>query len=389
MAQPELHDSAKKDDRVIIHRILIVDDETENLDLLAAALRRGNKIFKATSAEDALKIMEVEEVHLVITDQRMPGMNGTELLAVLQEKYPQVGRVLLTGFGDMDVAVAAINKGKVHRFAGKPWDPGDVRHMVNEELERYDLVIGNESLTRDLLVKNAELQAMNERLEAQKAATEKLADEYRQQRKLAVDMSEKFAHANLDLIKAQEEIKLKNQKLESINRQLEQLSVTDGLTNFYNHRHMLRILDNEIGRARRYSLYLSVMMIDLDHFKEVNDAYGHLFGDAVLRMAADIIRRSIRETDSPTRYGGDEFLVILPHTGIDRATFLAKRIHADLKGHVFHAPNGEIVRQTASVGIAYFPHPKADSRDALINLVDAAMYEAKQHGRDRIIVVPA
>ncbi len=379
----------RKDDRPGAHRILIVDDEVENLDLLGAALRRGNKVFKASSAEVALKIMAVEEVHLVITDQRMPGMSGTELLAVLQEKYPQVGRVLLTGFGDMDVAVDAINKGKVHRFASKPWDPTDIRHMVDEELERYDLVVGNERLTKDLLVKNAELLAMNERLEEQKTAIEKLAEEYRQQRKLAVEMSEKFARANLDLIKAQEEIKLKNQKLESINRQLEQLSVTDGLTNFYNHRHMLRILDNEIGRARRYNLYLSLMMIDLDRFKEVNDTYGHLFGDAVLRIAADIIRRSIRETDSPTRYGGDEFLVILPHTGIDRATFLAKRIHADLKGHVFHAPGGEVVRQTASIGIAYFPHPKADNRDALINLVDGAMYEAKQHGRDRIIVVPA
>jgi diguanylate cyclase (GGDEF)-like protein len=149
---------------------------------------------------------------------------------------------------------------------------------------------------------------------------------------------------------------------------------------------MFRLLDGEIGRARRYSLFLSVMMIDLDRFKEINDTHGHLFGDTVLRTAADLIRRNIRETDYPTRYGGDEFLVILPHTGIDRASFLARRIHADLRDHIFQAPNGEQVRQTASIGIAYFPHPQVESREALINLVDGAMYQAKEQGRDRIVV---
>ncbi|NLH51107.1 MAG: diguanylate cyclase [Myxococcales bacterium] len=388
MEQPVVDKKNADDPSPTIHHILIVDDEEENLDLLASTLRRGNRIFKARSAEQALEIMAQEEIHLVITDQRMPGMTGTELLIRLQEKYPAVVRMLVTGYGDMDVAVQAINQGRVHRFAAKPWDPGDIKQIVAEELERYDLLTGNERLTRDLIAKNQELLAMNAELERQKAAFEKLANEYRQQRELAIEMSEKFARANLDLIKAQEENKQKNIKLETINRQLEQLSITDGLTGFFNYRQMLVLMDGEIGRARRYNLFLTVMMIDLDRFKIVNDTHGHLFGDTVLRTATRIIRHNIRETDYPTRYGGDEFLIILPHTGTDRAMFLAKRIQADLKGHVFVAPNNDKIHLSASIGIAFFPHPRASNRESLISLVDEALYQAKEQGRDRIVVIP-
>lgn len=368
------------------HRLLIVDDEEGNLDLLASALRRGNIIFKAQSGEEALRILEKDEIHLVITDQRMPGISGTDLLAMMQAKNPNIGRILVTGFTDLDVVIEAINKGKVHRFISKPWDPKDVKQLVSEELERYDLVTGNERLTRDLIAKNTELEVVNQELAQQKEEFKKLAQQYRQQRELAIEMSEKFARANLDLIKAQEENRQNYLKLERANKQLGQLSVTDGLTSFFNHRHMNELLEGEIGRARRYNLFLSVMMIDLDRFKTINDTHGHLFGDTVLRMAAELIRHNIRETDYPTRYGGDEFLIILPHTGIDRATFLAKRIQADLRNHLFHAPNGDKIRQTVSIGIAYFPHQKAKGREDLISLVDEALYEAKESGRDRIVI---
>ncbi|HPM76641.1 MAG TPA: diguanylate cyclase [bacterium] len=379
---------AKENARLDKHHILIVDDEEENLDLLVSTLRRGNKIFKARSGEEALEILKTEQVHLVITDQRMPGISGIELLSILQERHPETGRMLITGYGDMQTAVDAINKGQVQRFVSKPWDPAAIKEMVAQELERYDLVDEKKRLTNDVIDKNRELEEVNEILVEQKSEMEKLADEYRRQRELAIEMSEKFAKANLELIKAQEEIKLKNTKLESANKKLEQLSVTDGLTGFFNYRQMLNILDNEIGRAKRYNLYLSVMMIDLDKFKNINDTFGHLFGDAVLRRTTEIIRRNIRETDFPTRYGGDEFLIILPHTGIDRAKFLAKRIHADLKSHPFLPPEGQRFYLTVSIGIAYYPHSKVEDREGLVKLVDEALYEAKEGGRDRIVVTP-
>lgn len=380
-----MEDVGIKDERSR-HRILIVDDEEENLDLLSSALRRGNLILKAHTGEEALEIVKRDEVGLVITDQKMPGMTGIELLVVLQREYPDVGRILITGYGDLTTAVDAINRGQVHRFATKPWDATTIRNMVAQELTRYDLVIGNKRLTQDLIVKNEELHRLNEEIAQQKAETEKVAEEYRRQRELAIEMSEKFAKANLELIKAQEEIKLKNTKLEAVNKKLEQLSITDGLTGFFNHRHMKQIVENEIGRARRYNLSLSVLMVDLDRFKEINDTHGHLFGDAVLRRSAEIIRRNIRETDFATRYGGDEFLIILPHTGLDRAKFLAKRIHADLKSHPFLPPNGEKFHQSASIGIGYYPHPQVEDSESLIKLVDEALYQAKEQGRDRIVV---
>lgn len=370
------------------HRILIVDDEEENLDLLASTLRRGNTIHKARSGEEALEILQKEEIHLVITDQKMPGISGIDLLSILQKDYQDIGRILITGYGDMTVAVQAINLGQVHRFATKPWDPKAIKEMVAQELVRHDLIVGHKKLTQDLIVKNEELSVANEKLAAQKKEIEELAEEYRQQRELAVEMSEKFAKANLELIKAQEEIKLKNVKLEAANKKLEQLSVTDGLTGFFNHRYLQQILENEIGRAKRYNLQLSVMMIDLDRFKIINDTHGHLFGDTVLRRSAEIIRRNIRETDFPTRYGGDEFLIILPHTGTKRAKFLAKRIHSDLKSHPFLPPEGEKLYQTASIGIATYPYSEIDDRESLIKLVDECMYKAKEQGRDRIVANP-
>ena len=382
-----MEDATLKDER-LRHRILIVDDEEENLDLLSSALRRGNIILKARSGEEALEIVRQDEVNLVITDHKMPGITGTELLSVLQRDFPDIGRVLITGYGDINVAMDAINKGQVHRFATKPWDAATVKNMVAQELARYDLIIYNKRLTQDLIVKNEELRKLNEDLATQKAETEKVAEEHRRQRELAIEMSEKFAKANLELIKAQEEIKLKNTKLEAVNKKLEQLSITDGLTGFFNHRHMKQILENEIGRARRYNLSLSVLMVDLDHFKNINDTYGHLFGDAVLRRSAEIIRRNIRETDFATRYGGDEFLIILPHTGLDRAKFLAKRIHADLKAHPFLPPSGEKIHQSASIGIGYYPHAQVEDCESLIKLVDEALYMAKEQGRDRIVVTP-
>ena len=388
MTVPEL-ELAKSKKYLTKHNILIADDEEENLDLLASTLRRGNQIFKALSGEEALKIMEREPIHLVITDQRMPGMQGTDLLGILSEKYPNVGRILITGYGDISVAVDAINKGQVHHYFSKPWDPASVKQIVNRELDRFDLVYGNKLLTEDLIAKNEELRRANELLIQQKAEIEKLAEGYRRQHELALELSDKYSKANLELLRAQEEIKLKNVKLESANKKLEQLSITDGMTGFFNYRHMHKILDNEIGRAKRYNLQLSVVMIDLDHFKQVNDNFGHLFGDSVLRRSTEIIRRNIRETDFPTRYGGDEFLIILPHTGIDRAKFLAKRIHADMRSHPFMPPDGNRFFQTVSLGIAYFPNPRVEDRDSLIKLADEALYMAKQQGRDRIVIVPS
>ncbi|MBZ0273231.1 diguanylate cyclase [bacterium] len=368
------------------HRILLVDDETENLDLLASTLRRGNVLFKAGSGEEALRIVERERVHMVITDQRMPGITGTELLEILRRRDEHVIRVLITGYADMKVAVDAINRGGVHRYVSKPWDPAELRSIVASELARYDLEERAKRLTDELIDKNSELEELNRRLKEQKAEVERLALEYKEQKEIAINMGERLANTNAELLGAQEEIKQKNVKLEAANKKLERLSITDGLTGFYNKRHMHQLLESEMGRAKRYELNLSILMVDLDTFKQVNDTHGHLFGDAVLRRVTESIRRNIRETDWPTRYGGDEFVIILPHTGIDRALYLARRIHADIRSLQLATPTEEIVTPTVSIGIAHFTHETALDRDGLISLADKALYQAKQEGRNRIVV---
>ncbi|MDP8257777.1 MAG: diguanylate cyclase [Candidatus Alcyoniella australis] len=365
------------------HTILIVDDEQENLDLLEATLRRDNKILKARNAEEALLHLDSDEIHMIITDQRMPGMQGTELLARTTEAYPDMIRMLITGYDDARTAIDAINQGRVHRYASKPWDPREIKKVVELELERYDLKMRNIMLTDDLLRINKELVEKNDEIEAQRAKLEKMAEEFRRQKDIAVEMSEKFAQANLELLRAQEEIRQKNLKLEAANKKLQHLSITDGLTGFYNHRHMQTLLEAEIGRAKRYDLKMSLLMLDLDKFKDINDNYGHLFGDAVLKRVADIIRSNIRETDLPSRYGGDEFLMILPHTGLKRAQQMAQRIHADIRGYSFVSSKGS-ANVTVSVGISGYPNPEVWTKDDLIRMADSAMYEAKNSGRDRI-----
>lgn len=365
--------------------ILVVDDEVENLDLLTSTLRKGNKILRASSGEEALEYINKQELHMLITDQRMPGISGVELLSHIKNIQPEVIRILITGYTDSKVAVDAINEGEVHRYVHKPWNPKELQTIVRMELERHSLREKAKRLTQDLMVKNEELRQVNQEVLSQKKNLEELAEEYRRQKEIALEMSKKLALANRELIQAQEEIKLKNNKMKSVNKKLERLSVTDGLTGFYNHRQMKFLLSSEIGRARRYSLRLSVMMIDLDHFKDINDTYGHLAGDQVIRKVTEIIRKNIRDTDMPTRYGGDEFLLILPHTGEDKAIYLAKRIHREVLACNFKSPQGNF-KQTVSVGIAFYPHPKAKTLDEFIHHVDQALYVAKEKGRNRVVI---
>jgi diguanylate cyclase (GGDEF)-like protein len=364
--------------------ILIVDDDEEGLDLLAYVLRRDYTIKKATSGEQALEVIADGDIQMVISDHWMTGMSGIDLLQILLEKQPEIVRILISGFKDVRLALEAINKVKVHRYITKPWDPSELRLVVAQEAERYRALHDRSRLMEDLVRKNAELTQANEEIMSQKRQLEELAKEYKEQKEIALGLSEKFAQANLDLLKAQEEVKLKNLKLEAANKKLELLSITDGLTGFYNHRHLHQLLESEVGRATRYHLDLTCLMIDLDKFKQINDTFGHPFGDVVLKTVAKIIREDVRDTDFPARYGGDEFLVILPHTDLEQAVALAERIKADIISHPFVAPGGQDVVQTVSIGVANFAETRAKSKDELIRFVDDSLYRAKQKGRNRI-----
>jgi two-component system, cell cycle response regulator len=160
------------------------------------------------------------------------------------------------------------------------------------------------------------------------------------------------------------------------------LSIRDGVTGVYNHRHIMEMVQTEFDRVGRYQDVFSVLMIDIDHFKKVNDQHGHPAGDAVLREVANVIRDCVRTVDSVGRYGGEEFVVLLPHTPHGEAMHTAERVRSQVGAHVFHA-QGKALQVTISVGVATAPSEAAETAAAVIREADKALYRAKSAGRDR------
>ncbi len=165
-------------------------------------------------------------------------------------------------------------------------------------------------------------------------------------------------------------------------KQIENMAIKDDCTELYNARHMITLLDAEINRAERTEESFCIVFLDLDHFKEVNDNYGHLVGSSLLRKIAKLIISNIRPTDWAARYGGDEFLYILPSINKKTAMKITERIRNKLKNSCFFSKKGYNIKVTGSFGIASFPSDGI-SRDELINRADKAMYISKETGRDK------
>ncbi len=173
------------------------------------------------------------------------------------------------------------------------------------------------------------------------------------------------------------------------NQRLTRLANTDDLTMLHNHRYFYQRLEEEFKRAERYGSDLALILLDLDHFKQVNDTLGHQRGDAVLRELATVLHRTIRETDLLARYGGEEFAVLLPETNLSGAFQQAERLRRQVKAHYFEALQGNPL--TVSCGAACLPFSQEGFRvprhrqDALIAWADQALYTAKRGGRDRSV----
>jgi diguanylate cyclase (GGDEF)-like protein len=164
--------------------------------------------------------------------------------------------------------------------------------------------------------------------------------------------------------------------------ELQRLSSTDGLTGVHNHRHFQERLRDEFRRAQRYDDALSLILLDLDHFKAVNDQYGHAAGDGVLREVAGALQRGVRETDLVARYGGEEFAVLLPRTHLTGALTVAERVRRELRALRLGVEG--TLRVTASLGVSSFPHRTVLTPEQLLLTADEALYRAKHEGRDRI-----
>ncbi|HSJ76757.1 MAG TPA: diguanylate cyclase, partial [Gemmatimonadales bacterium] len=164
--------------------------------------------------------------------------------------------------------------------------------------------------------------------------------------------------------------------------QMRHLAETDPLTNCFNRRALMDKLEQEMDRAARYATMLTGMMVDIDNFKQINDTYGHLVGDRVLKQLANLLKREQRSVDIVARYGGEEFVVLLPETTNTESRNFAERILRRVATHDFGEP-GRPVRVTISIGIASFPDERVSDGESLLRLADTHLYRAKSDGRNR------
>lgn len=169
-------------------------------------------------------------------------------------------------------------------------------------------------------------------------------------------------------------------------KRISELVITDELTGLYNDRHLHALLEEEIERVRRFGGRLSLIFIDLDYFKKVNDRHGHVVGSRTLNKVGQLIKSNMRKICKPARYGGDEFVIILPNTDKAGAMTAAKRLLAILRSHMFHDDDGKVFKLTASFGVATLPDD-AQTKDDLIHLADKAMYRVKETTRDGVCAI--
>jgi diguanylate cyclase (GGDEF)-like protein len=303
--------------------ILLVDDRPENLLALEALLAQPNvEIIKANSGNEALGLMLEYDFAVVLLDVQMPGMDGFEVADLMRtkEKTKLIPIIFVTAISKSDSYIFKAYETGAVDYLFKPLDPVILNGKVNIFLE----------LNR----KKREIEASRHRIEIQ-------------------------------------------------NKRLQELSAQDGLTGLYNHRHFHELMNREFLLARRNNYDIACFMIDLDYFKDVNDTYGHSFGDFVLRNFAKLIHGVIRQTDILARYGGEEFVLLLPHTDLEGACILAEKFRKVAEDFVYQDNNHQ-KRVTISIGISTFKAHNPTNPTDLLDFADKALYRAKAEGRNRV-----
>lgn len=321
--------------------LLVVDDEQEITTTLADQFRRDYRVVTAESAETALAILRRHDVSVIISDQRMPEKTGSELLAEACLINPDAVRILLTGYADLDAVVQAVNDGKIFFYLTKPWDNKEIETVVAKALEHNLLLRDNRRLVEELRRSNAELE---ERVKERTMQLEQRALE-----------------------------------LEAANEQISRLVYIDPLTGVANRRSLDITLAREIERVSRLGQPLTVVLLDVDHFKSVNDTFGHAMGDKVLQAIAATVSGLLRPYDLIARYGGEEFLVMMPGVTQENGEVAADRFRLAISAITIDGFSQNI---TASFGVATLL--AGQPSHTLFERADKAMYRAKQNGRNRV-----
>ncbi len=306
-------------------KVLLVEDDPIQASATTELLERvGYEVLAAADGINAIKIVKSSRPDIILLDVILPGMDGYEVCRwlKLEETTKGIPVIMLTIKKELSDKISGLQIG-ADDFLPKPYN----------ELE------------------------LNARI-----------------------------YASLRTKALQDELKMKNRQLEDLLDKVNYMAITDALTGIYNRRRFLDVLSSEYERAKRYATPFSLIMLDIDYFKKINDTFGHAAGDAVLKEVSDMILKSIREIDTAARYGGEEFVIVLPNTAREHARVVAERIRLAIEKHDF---GGLDRRISVSIGISGMPDAKVDSEDRLIRCADFALYRAKQLGRNRTVSAEA
>ncbi|MFY2561422.1 diguanylate cyclase [Corallococcus terminator] len=316
--------------------VLIVDDDPAHVAHVREGLAPRGYVFKeAHDGTQALSAIREARPDLILMDVEMPGLGGVEVCRIIKANSGE------EGFGFIPVILMT-----ARQAAGK---------VEGLELGADDYLVK----PFDMLELSARVKSMLRLKALQDALVEK----------------------NRELDKANKELARRREELLALSR-------TDALTGLFNRRCFEERLTDEFARSRRYQSPLSLVMLDIDHFKRINDTFGHPFGDQVLKAVAQTTRSRLREVDVLARYGGEEFIALLPETGTADALKVCERVREAIAGlrveHVSVDGKRQEVRLTASLGVATVPSADLESSEALLRAADAGLYAAKGAGRNRV-----
>ena len=303
-------------------RILLVEDSEAQAEAAMEFLKQsGYEVYWASDGKSAIKEAVRRQVDVVLLDLLLPDLSGYEVCRWLKinPSTKMTPILMLTARGSVDDRVSGLEAG-ADDYLPKPYS----------EIE------------------------LNARI-----------------------------YALLRTKALQDELKDKNEQLESLLKKVETLAVTDPLTGLFNRRHLEGIIEEELKSSRRYGSPLASLMVDIDHFKRINDRYGHQCGDSVLMEVACMLKSTLREVDTLARWGGEEFVALLPRCGRQEAEVTAHSLLRATSEHSFAGlPDLNV---TVSIGVACVPDPGIRTAEDLLNTSDRAMYAAKERGRNNVV----